>query len=146
MRFRKLITLILSVASLVVAQPITGEADNLEFKKDRIIYEGNVKLIRGESVLKADKVIIFLDENNKPLKMVATGRVVYIEPKRRAVSEYVEYDFREETILLRGNAKVEEDKNVLEADEILYDKKKDSLKAKGDKSRVRTIYIEEEKE
>ncbi|WP_457601420.1 lipopolysaccharide transport periplasmic protein LptA [Hydrogenivirga sp.] len=127
------------------AQPITGEAKNLEFKKDRIVYTGNVKLTRGDSVLHADKVVIFLDERGKPVKMVATGKVRYFEPRRKAFSRYAEYDLVKDVIILKGNARVEEDKNVLEADEIVYDKKNETLQAKGDKSKVRTIYIEEEK-
>ncbi len=146
MRFRLFLSLAALFTSLLWAQPITGEAKSLEFKKDRIIYTGNVKLTRGESVLKADKVVILLDEKGKPTKMIATGNVRYYEPKRKSFSEYAEYDLRNEVIVLKGNARVEEDKNLLEAEEIVYDRKNGTLQAKGDKSKVRTIYIEEEKE
>ncbi len=139
-----LLILILLLTTLLRAQPITGEAKKLEFKGDRIIYSGNVKLTRGESVLKADKVVIVLDKTGKPLKIVATGRVFYKEPGRKATAQYAEYDLRKEIIILRGKARVEEEKNILEADQILYDRKNQTLEAKGDK--VRTIYIEEEKD
>lgn len=145
MRFNLFYLFVLISFLTVWAQPITGEAKNLEFKKDSIVYRGNVKLTRGESVLRADEVVIFLDENGKPVKITATGNVRYYEPKRRAFSEYAEYDLRSDVIILRGKARVEEDKNILEADEIVYDRKKETLQAKGDNSRVRTIYIEEEK-
>jgi len=137
-----LLSLILSLS--VLGQPITGEAQKLEFMKDRIVYTGNVKLTRGNSILKADKVTILLDEKGKPVKLIAKGNVVYREPKRRATADYAEYDLRTETIVLRGRAKVEEEKNVLEAEEIVYDRRNQTLHAKGGKKRVRTIYIEEE--
>ncbi|HIC97014.1 MAG TPA: lipopolysaccharide transport periplasmic protein LptA, partial [Aquificaceae bacterium] len=61
MKYKYLIALLFLFAHLK-AQPITGEAKKLEFEKDRIIYSGDVKLTRGESVLRADKVIILLNE------------------------------------------------------------------------------------
>ncbi len=145
MKFKALI-LPLALLSFALSQPITGEAEKLIFKKDRIIYRGKVKLTRGDSLLRADEVIVFLDDRGKPVKMVAKGEVRYSEPGRKAFSDYAEYDFRTDVIVLRGRARVEEEKNVLEAEEIVYDKKNQTLQAKGEKSKVRTIYIEEENE
>lgn len=141
----RLILLTITLAGLSFSQPITGEAQNLEFVKDRVIYKGDVKLVRGEAVLRADEVVIFVDEKGKPVKLVATGRVRYTETSKRAYSDYAEYDLLKELIFLRGAAKVEEGGNLLEADEILYDKKNNTLKAKGNNGKVRTIYVEEER-
>ena len=141
MRYRLISLLLLLGVSF--SQPITGEAQKLEFKRDRIIYKGKVKLIRGESVLRADKVVILLDESGKPVKVIATGKVRYVEASRRAFSDYAEYDLKRDVIILRGRARVEEDKNLLEADEIVYDRKNETLQAKGKEGKVRTIYIEE---
>ncbi len=143
MRYKPLIVLFLLVG-FALGQPITGEAKNLIFKEDRIIYEGNARLTRGEAELKADRVVIFLSKKGKPKKLVAEGSVRYEEPGRSATAEYAEYDLEKEVIFLRGKAVVEEDKNVLEADEIVYDRKNKTLQAKGENRRVRTIYIEEE--
>jgi len=142
MRFKSILLALISYSLLAQAQPITGEAKNLEFKDNRIIYTGSVKLVRGSSVLKADKVVIFLTEEGKPVKIVATGNVQYSEPGRKATSRYAEYDLMQEVIILKGEAHVEEDNSILEADEIVYDRKRQTLQAKGDM--VRTIYIEEE--
>ncbi len=131
---------------LALSQPITGEAEKLTFQKDKLVYEGKVRLVRGKAVLRADKVTIFVDEEGKPKKLVAEGNVVYTEPGRKAVSSYAEYDLRTEVILLRGNARVEEDRNLIEAEEIVYDRKNNTLRALGGGRRVRTIYIEEEKD
>jgi len=141
----KLPLLFLTV-SLLWGQPITGEAQKLEFRKDRIVYTGKVKLTRGEAVLRAQKVTVFLDEEGKPLKLVAEGNVLYFEPGRKATADYAEYDLKKEILILRGGAKVEERKNVLEAEEIVYDRKNETLQAKGGEGKVRTIYIEEAQE
>ncbi len=142
MRYK--LALLLLLVGISFSQPITGEAKKLEFRKDRIIYTGDVKLIRGESILRADRVEILLDEKGKPVKVVATGKVRYAETNRRAFSDYAEYDLKRDVILLKGRARVEEDKNILEAEEIVYDRKSGTLQARGKEGRVRTIYIEEE--
>ncbi len=144
MRYKTFLTALLIASAIAGSQPITGEADSLEFLKDKVIYSGNVRLTRGESVLKADKVIIFLDKEGNPTKIVAEGGVNYVEGNRRASAKSAEYDLSRDTIVLRGDARVEEDKNLLEAEEIVYDRKNQTLKAVGDNSRVRTIYVEEE--
>ncbi len=134
--------LILLLYTFSFSQPITGEADKLEYRDNQIVYDGNVKLIRGEAVLKANRVTIFLDPQGKPIKIVALGNVRYEEPGRKAEAQYAEYDLHKDLIILKGNAKVEEERSILEAEEIIYDRKKQTLQASGD--RVRTIYIEEE--
>jgi len=144
MNYKLLLALL--TASLLWGQPITGEAQKLEFKKDRIVYRGSVKLTRGETVLTAETVTVLLNEEGKPLKLIAQGRVVYLEPNRKATADYAEYDLQKEVIVLRGNAKVEEKKNILEAEEIVYDRKNETLQARGGAGKVRTIYIEEAQE
>ena len=144
MRYKLLTALLLFFCSFAVGQPITGEAKNLIFKEDRIIYEGNARLTRGEAELRASRVVIMLGKKGKPKRLIAEGSVRYSEPGRSATAEYAEYDLEKEVIVLRGRAVVEEDKNVLEADEIVYDRKNKTLQARGENRRVRTIYIEEE--
>jgi lipopolysaccharide export system protein LptA len=136
----------LALFAFAQAQPITGEAESLIFKKDRLVYQGKVRLVRGQAVLKAGKVTILLNEEGKPVKLIAEGNVVYTEPGRKATSAYAEYDLRTEVIILRGNARVEEEKNLIEAEEIVYDRKNGTLRASGGRKRVRTIYIEEEQD
>ena len=138
--------LVLVLAGLAYAQPITGEAESLTFEKNRLIYKGKVRLVRDRSVLRADKVTILIDNQGKPKKLIAEGNVIYTEPGRRAVASYAEYDLKTETIVLRGNARVEEEKNLIEAEEIVYDRKNNLLRALGKGKRVRTIYIEEERD
>ena len=134
-----------TVGTTLSAEPITGEAQNLIFEKDKLIYENNVTLTKGDTLLKADKVIIHLDKNGQPSKIVAEGNVKYREKDRKAVSERAEYDLQREVIVLQGKARVEDNKNLIEAEEIVYHKKTNTLKALGKGGKVRTIYVEEEK-
>jgi lipopolysaccharide export system protein LptA len=131
---------------LAISEPILGEADNLTYEKDKIIYTGNVKLTRGNGVLTANKVVIYLDDKRKPKKAEAEGNVKYVEGVRRAFADRAEYDFQTEVLKLFGNARVEDDKSFVEADEIVYYKKEDRAIAISKSKRVRTFYVEEKSE
>lgn len=141
----KAFILLLSFIGFSLSQTITGEANSLEFLKDRLIYKRNVILHRDSSTLKADEVVILLDKENKPYKLIAKGNVKFRENGRKAEAEFAEYDLRKEIIHLKGNAKIEENGRVVEADEIIIYKREKRLVAKGKGKRVRTVYVEEKK-
>ena len=141
----KVFIVLLSFIALGFSQSITGEANILEFSNNKLIYKGNVKLIRGSSVLKADEVIIILDKDSKPVKIIAKGKVKVIEDSRKSYADYVEYDIKKDVIYMKGNAKIVEGSRILEADEIFLYRKENRLTAKGITKRVRTVYVEEEK-
>jgi len=141
----KAFIVLLSLFSFAFSQTITGEANSLEFLKDKLIYKGNVILHRDDAILKADEVIILLDEENKPYKLIAKGNVKFKENDRKARADFAEYDLRKEVIHLKGNARIEENGKVVEADEIIIYKKEKRLIAKGKEKRVRTVYVEEKK-
>ena len=102
-------------------------------------------MIRDSAVLKAQKVEIILDENGKPKKIIAYGNVKIIEPERKVFADYAEYDLVKDVMYLKGNAKIQEKTRLLEADEITMYRKENRLVAKGNKKRVRTVYVEEKK-
>ncbi|GAB6065908.1 LptA/OstA family protein [Aquifex pyrophilus] len=137
--------LTLSLVGLAFSQAITGEADSLVYTQDRLIYRGNVKLIKDSSVLNAEEVIIYLNKQGKPVKIVAKGKVSIVEGNRKSFADYLEYDLTKEVIYMRGNAKIVEGKRILEADEIYLYRKEKKLVAKGKKRRVRSVFVEEKK-
>lgn len=142
----KVLSLLLSFFALLYAQStITGEADELIFSENKLTYKGNVRLVRDSSVLRAAKVDIILSKEGKPIKVIAEGNVKIIEPERQAFAEFAEYDLNTDVIYLRGNAKIQEKTKVLEADEITIYRKENRLVAKGNKKRIRTVYVEEKK-
>ncbi len=142
----KRIMLFFLALGLCFSQPILGEADKLTYEKDRIVYTGNVKLTKGNAILTADKVVVYIDEKGKPKRAQAEGNVKYVEGDRRAHATSVEYDFQNDVIKLFGNAKVEDNKNFVEADEIIYYKKENRAIAISKGSRVRTFYVEDKDE
>ena len=142
----KALTLLLSLSALLFAQSsITGESDELIYLENKLIYKGNVRLIRDSSVLRAEKVEIILNEEGKPVKVIARGKVKIIEPERKVFADYAEYDLIKDIIYLKGNAKIQEKTRVLEAEEVTIYKQENKLVAKGSKKRVRTVYLEGKK-
>ncbi|WP_461828783.1 LptA/OstA family protein [Aquifex sp.] len=142
----KALILLLSFSTLLYAQSsITGESDELIYLENKLIYKGNVRLIRDSSVLRAEKVEIILNEEGKPVKIIASGNVKIIEPERKVFANYAEYDLIKDIIYLKGSAKIQEKTRILEADEITIYRKENRLVAKGGKKRVRTVYLEGKK-
>ncbi len=141
----KLFVVFALIPLLTSAQAIVGESDKLEFKEGKIIYEGNVKLTKDNGILLADRVEVTVDKEGKPLKLVAIGKVKYIEGNREAYSEYAEYDFSKEVLTLKGKAVLKDSRGILEADIIIYNRKENVLEAKSINRRVRTVYLEEAK-
>lgn len=124
-------------------QGILVEANKMEYEKDSIVYTGNVKATRGQSLLKADKLIVYLDESKKANRIEAIGNVSYAEGIRKGKADRAQYDLKSEVLILIGNARVEEGPNFVEGDEITYYKKEDRAIAIGKNSKVRSFYIEE---
>jgi lipopolysaccharide export system protein LptA len=125
------------------SQPILAEADRMVYEKNSIIYIGNVKVTKGNELLTADKVIIYLDENKKANSAEAEGKVFYTDGKRTAKADKAFYDFRKDIVQLVGNARVEEGSNFVEADEIVYYRKEERAIAISKSKRVRSFYMEE---
>jgi lipopolysaccharide export system protein LptA len=124
-------------------QPILAESDRMVYEKNSIIYIGNVKITKGNEVLTADKVIIYLDENKKANSAEAEGKVLYRDEKRTAKADKAFYDFKKDIVQLIGNARIEEGPNFVEADEIIYYRKEERAIALSKNKRVRSFYVEE---
>ena len=125
------------------SQPILAEADKMVYEKNSIIYIGDVKITKGNEVLTADKVIIYLDENRKANFVEAEGKVLYRDEKRTAKADKAFYDFKKDIVQLVGNARIEEGPNFVEADEIIYYRKEERAIAISKSKRVRSFYVEE---
>ncbi|MFN7065624.1 MAG: LptA/OstA family protein [Aquificaceae bacterium] len=143
---KRFLILCIFIASFALAQPIVGEGDSLTYERDKVVYTGNVKLARGNAILTADKVVLYLDENRRARLMEAEGQVRYVEGNKRAFADEMVYDLREEVITLKGKARVEEGPSFVEADEIVYYRKEGRAVAVGKGSRVRSFYLEERDE
>jgi lipopolysaccharide export system protein LptA len=97
-------------------QPITITSNRMEgdFKSGVIVFLEQVKVVRGDMVLHADRVEIYPKDKGQEIdKMVATGHVRVASGTRSSFSDHVEYIEESEILILTGNAKVSDGHNTI---------------------------------
>jgi lipopolysaccharide export system protein LptA len=96
--------------------PVTITSDRMEgdFKAGVITFLDQVKVVRGEMILYADKVVTYPKDGGEDLeRVIATGHVKVISGNRTSVADRAEYLEEGEILLLTGNAKVTDENNTL---------------------------------
>ncbi|MGC8869189.1 MAG: lipopolysaccharide transport periplasmic protein LptA [Sulfurihydrogenibium sp.] len=129
-------------------EPIVINADKLEYNnKERLaIYSGNVDVKKGNFNLKADVVKIYLDDKGDVSKIYAIGNVYFQKENKWGKSKEGEYYKDKNLIILKGNAEVHQDDNVVEGDEIQYYLDEERAIAISKSNRVRSVIFPKEKE
>ncbi len=104
--------------------PIQIEADRLEVidKKAMAIFQGNVKVVQGESVLKADKLKVFYikgaknkktTQGNSIKKLEVSGTVYIRSEDNEATSDRGSFNMITEDVELAGNVVLTQGKNIM---------------------------------
>ena len=104
--------------------PIQIEADRLEVidKKAMAIFEGNVKVVQGDSVLKANKLIVFYlkgakgkktTQGNSIKKLEVSGTVYVRSEDNEATSDRGSFNMITEDVELAGNVVLTQGKNIM---------------------------------
>lgn len=110
-------------------KPVHLEADNvtLDDIKKISVFEGNVLLIQGTLVLRADRVEAKQDGEGLQ-HVLARGNPVSFRQKREGVDEYVEgfasqvgYDNVQSLLTLTGNARLRKGGDEIRGERITYD-------------------------
>ena len=75
-----------------------------------VTFSGNVQVFDKDSILKADKIIVFFDKNNDPTKILCFGRptkpVEITQNKEKALGRRASYDFATNTIIIEGEPEI----------------------------------------
>jgi lipopolysaccharide export system protein LptA len=110
-------------------RPINIEADRLALddKKKESVFEGNVTLVQGTLMLRADRVLVRQDPEGFNYA-TAWGKQAYFRQKREATEEYIEgyadrmeYDGKLDQVQLFTNARVLKGADEVRGDYISYD-------------------------
>lgn len=134
-------------------QPVQLEADQVEIDDQSgvSLYQGNVVLTRGSIRMNADKMTVRshdgefqrVELEGKPAtyrwRPAEKGEEVQAEGRR------IDYDVPAGLVTLEGGARLNQGENVFASEHILYDMKKDRVKAGGgagggDKQRVKITF------
>ena len=138
------LTLSLLLAGEVLAlssdkeQPIQVEADGMEIDeaKGMTTYSGNVVVVQGSIILKADKVFFFQSEGNTD-RLEAVGKPAYFQQRPdgkdkdvKGNASRIEYNTNSELLYMIGDAVLlPGDGNKLTSQRITYDRVKAVMKA-----------------
>lgn len=121
-------------------KPINLEADSvtLDDLHKISVYTGNVSLIQGTMMVRADKIEVRQDGEGFS-KAVAFGSPVYFRQKRENADEYIEgyanridMDNKQNTILLSGNARLKKGADELSGNTMNYNTLTEFFEVKND--------------
>jgi lipopolysaccharide export system protein LptA len=117
--------------------PIAIEADALEVfdKEQRAIYTGNVVVTQGETVMKAQKMVIFYDKpadaatqptsgtpdgDTSVRRVEADGNVVILDKEQIATGDHGIYEGATDIMTLTGNVALSKGQNVTKGTKLVY--------------------------
>lgn len=131
-------------------QPIEITAQQLEVlqQQRQSIFTGDVVAKQGEMTLSAEKLIVFLQQDQDQIeRLEAIGRVRVVQLDRIATAEKAVFYQLEERLVLSGNAEVTQGQNKISGDEItLYLKENRSLVQSTKNGRVKAVITPEKKQ
>jgi outer membrane protein assembly factor BamD len=115
-------------------QPIDITSDQVEalWKENLIIFRGNVIARQKDIVIYADSLEAVTSEDGKGIERVTAGGNVKIQQGLRvARCEKAIFYNLEQKVVLTGDPKVSEGKNIVSGDEIIFDIDKNRVEVKG---------------
>jgi len=126
-------------------QPIEITAQKLELiqQQRQSIFTGDVVAKQGDMTLSADKLTVFLLENQDQIdRLEAVGTVKVVQFDRVATADRAIFYQLEEKLVLSGHAVVVQDNNKVSGDEIeIYLKENRSVIKSSKSSRVKAVII-----
>ncbi|MDD4099179.1 MAG: lipopolysaccharide transport periplasmic protein LptA [Lentisphaeria bacterium] len=114
---------------------MTISADRMEMQMDQHVIEltGNVLIEDSTMKLTAQKMTVFLDNDNKMEHIEAEGGVTVrkLDSSESAVGDRGDYDAKADVIVLTGNCTILQGKNAMKGDKVVYDRKNQKINLHG---------------
>lgn len=124
-------------------EELSISADRMEMQIDdnTIELSGNVLIYDSTMNLTADKMLIYLDKDNKLDRIDAFDNVTIrkLNGSESATGERASYNGKDDKITLEGNCTLLQGKNVMSCKEIIYDRKNQKITAKGASLNIRDL-------
>ncbi len=139
----KILFLLFCTTFLLFAEKITVTADHFEaYENKKIsILSGHVHVTKGKDDIKADKLLITFDKENKPLRYKLTGNVTFdIRTKTQhfvGTGNEIIYDPKQKRYIAQGNVFLKEkitDK-TLQGEKIVIDRTSGKTTISGKRNR-----------
>ncbi|RMH55912.1 MAG: hypothetical protein D6679_10410 [Candidatus Hydrogenedentota bacterium] len=101
-------------------------------EEHRAVLTGSVHIVRDSMTLRADRVVLFLTEDEKALeRAVAEGHVEIVDGNRRALADHAVYTEATGEIVLTGHPRLFDGGNRMRARRIRYHLQSRSMRAEG---------------
>jgi lipopolysaccharide export system protein LptA len=118
-------------------QPVTVDSEKMErFGKEKlVVFTGNVVARQNNNVQYADRLEVYFDEKeDKILRTVSTGNVrIITRDCRTGTARRAEYYDLDQRVVLKGNARIWQDDNVVSGDTITIFISQDRMIVEGNK-------------
>ncbi|MDR1554449.1 MAG: lipopolysaccharide transport periplasmic protein LptA [Campylobacteraceae bacterium] len=107
---KRKLSIVLLLTLFVKAEQIEIDAKNVYADEINQIVEftSNVRVVKGEDKLSADKIVLYLNKKGQPLKYVASGnvhvRVLLNKKEYKADGDKLTYETENQKYTLEGNA------------------------------------------
>ena len=129
--------------------PVNVTSDRMisDNKTNLITFTGNVKVVRGDATLLAEKIVVQRGAGGKGIDTItATENVRVVQGEKHATGDKGVYYDAEKTIVLSGNVKSWEKENLITGNEMTYflDTEKVVVR-QGEKSQVHVDFYPEKK-
>jgi len=144
--------------------PIKIVSDKMVYNQNKgtVVFEGNVVAKQDELVLRSNTLEVFFRKDklkqkqklakltitqNKQLdKIIASGDVVINKADKTAKCGLAIYDLKSKKIILKDNPVLQQNKNEIRGETIIFYVDKDLVEIEGNKSkRVEAIFVQEGK-
>lgn len=136
------------IPTIDTSLPVEIESQQLEIiqQEKKSVFSGNVVATQGDMTLSADQLIVFFVEENEIDRLEAVGHVRFSQLDRIATSEKAVYHQQDGILLLLGDAKVQQGKNLVSGEEITFYVQENRSVVKGSsQKRVKAVIVQEQK-
>jgi lipopolysaccharide export system protein LptA len=125
-------------------EPIEINSQKLDFdyKKRRTVFRGDVEVVQGDVHLRTDTMTVDYDQvgDKQQLKEVtADGNVSIVQGAKKATGSHAVFDQAKRTVILTGNAVLEEGTNQVNGDKIVVYPDDSRMEVIGQNRRVKVI-------
>jgi len=117
-----LLILALIVPALAAAETVQIESEKMTLyhKTSRVIFTGDVHLVRGDFTLDCDRLVAYYQKQDLD-HADASGHIRLRHGKVHGTADKARFEQKSETLTLLGNAVLTQDGNRVEGDQIIHD-------------------------
>lgn len=121
---------------------ITSDKLDFDYKSRRTLFRGNVMVVQGELHLQSDVLTVDykqVGEKQQLEQVTADGHVTVTQGPKKATGNHAVFSEAERTVVLTGNAVLEEGSNQVNGDKIVVYPDESRMEVIGDNRRVKVI-------